>query len=79
MTSYEAIETSLRRKVSCIEELTELEEYMENYYRATLEDAADAWLEAHGYDDPGSPLASIRDEQREFVIRVGKQRGLDKI
>ena len=72
MASYGDIEAA--REI-----LPELEEYMEYNYRATLEDAADAWLEAHGYDDPGSPLAPIRDEQREFVIRVGKQRGLDKI
>ena len=72
MASYSDIEAA--REI-----LPELEDYMEFNYRATLEDAADAWLEAHGYDDPGSPLASIRDEQREFVIRVGKQRGLDKI
>ena len=72
MASYGDIEAA--REI-----LPELEEYMEYNYRATLEDAADAWLEAHGYDDPGSPLAPIRDEQREFVIRVGKQRELDKI
>ena len=72
MSSYSDI-------VAAREILPELEEYMEFNYRASLEDAVDAWLEAHGYDDPDSPLTSIRDEQREFVIRVGKQRGLDKI
>jgi len=59
--------------------LPELEEYMEFNYRATLENAVDAYLEAHGYDDPDSPLAAAREDQREFLMRISRERGLDKI
>ena len=72
MSSYSDI-------VAAREILPELEEYLEFNYRASLEDAADAWLEAHGYDDPDSPLAAVREMQREFLMRVGRERGLDKI
>ena len=59
--------------------LPELEDYMEYNYRATLENAVDAYLEAHGYDDPDSPVAAAREDQREFLMRIGRERGLDKI
>jgi len=59
--------------------LPELEDYMEFNYRATLENAVDAYLEAHGYDDPDSPLAAAREDQRKFLMRIGRERGLDKI
>ena len=59
--------------------LPELEDYMEYNYRATLEHAVDAYLEAHGYDDPDSPMAAAREDQRKFLMRIGRERGLDKI
>lgn len=63
------------------EVLPELEEYMEWNYRATLENAIDAWLEAHGFDDPKNSWSApeVRDLQKQFLFRVGKERGLDKI
>ena len=59
--------------------LPELEDYMEYNYRATLENAVDEYLAAHGYDDPDSPMAAAREDQREFLMRIGRERGLDKI
>jgi uncharacterized protein (DUF2267 family) len=59
--------------------LPELEDYMEYNYRASLENAVDAYLEAHGYDDPDSPMAAAREDQRKFLMRIGRERGLDKI
>lgn len=59
--------------------LPELEDYMEEYYRATLEDAVHAYLEEHGYYDPDSPKAAAREDKREFLMRIGRERGLDKI
>jgi hypothetical protein len=56
------------------EVLPELEDYIEYNYKATLADAVDAWLEAHGFDDP--PLSAARESQREFLMKVGRQHGL---
>ena len=54
--------------------LPELKDYIDYNFKATLEDAADAWLEAHGFDKP--PLNVARDVQRDFLIRVGREAGL---
>lgn len=57
--------------------LPELEEYMEYNYRASLEDAVEAWLEDHFHGISNSP--DVIEAQREFLMKVGRDRGLDKI
>lgn len=52
----------------------DLAEYIEYNFKATLSDAVDAWLEAHGFDDP--PLSAGRESQREFLMKVGRKHGL---
>ena len=56
-----------------------LEDYMEEYYRATLSDAVEAYLEELGYDNPGPHLTIPKEEMRDLLMRIGKSRGLDKI
>ena len=52
---------------------------MEEYYRATLSDAVEAYLEELGYDNPGPHLTIPKEEMRDLLMRIGKSRGLDKI
>ena len=52
----------------------DLAEYIEYNFKATLSDAVNAWLEAHGFDDP--PLSAGRESQREFLMKVGRKHGL---